>query len=97
MGVQRWMLNTRSAIGRGGRTTDTQTALCGAVSEWRGSDRPFNLTSPQTRSVLAGKRCSRMSEGAMLTGCVPCPSCPISMVPLGGGDAWWRPPRMGLA
>ena len=56
--------------------THTEICLCGAVSEWHGSDRPFNVTSPQTRSVLAGKRCSRMSEGAMLTGCGPCPSCP---------------------
>jgi hypothetical protein len=77
--------------------TSTRFALCGAVAEWRGSDRPCDVTSPQTRSVLAGRRCSRMSEGAMPIGSGPCPSCPITIAPLGCGGAWWRLPRMGLA
>src|SRR4029450_10938415 len=77
--------------------THTQRTLCGAVSEWRGSDRPFDVTAPQTRSVLAGKRGYRMSTGSMPTGGGPCPSCPISIAPRCGGGAWGRPPRMGLA
>ena len=78
-------------------TTDTLTVLCGSVSEWRGSDRPCDVTAPQTHSVLAGRRSSRMSAGARPTGCAPCPSCPLPIAPRCGGGAWWHPPRMGLA
>ena len=77
--------------------THTQSSLYGSVSEWHGSDRPFGVTAPQTRSVLAGKRCSRMSDGAMPTECGPCRSCPIPVAPRCGGGAWGCPPRMGLA
>ena len=77
--------------------THTQKAFCALVQAGGESERPCGVTSPQTHSVLACRRCSRMSEGTMPPRDGPRPSCPITIAPRCGGGSWGCLPRMGLA